>query len=225
MNYVIDLLPGLATTMVLWLSVVALGFPAGLLLGYGLAHGPIPVRVALVVVVNIARGFPALVTLYFVYSGLPDIGILLSNTVSAVLAFAFTSAGYTAGIFRAAIKGVPAAQTEAAAVLGLGFVKTQRLVILPQALKAVTAPLIGFSVLILQATSLGYAVGLRELTGLAYNLGTTSFHALQYMLAAGLIYLVLCLAVSRLAALVGARTGRRRALNSAQQMNELELTQ
>lgn len=200
MHFVTDLLPGLGLTLVLWLGICGLGFPLGLLFGYALAIGPLPLRVIVLIVVNIARGFPGLVLLYFVYSGLPDIGIYLSNTTSLIVAFAFVAAGYTAGIFRAAITGVPKAQLEATAVLGLSFWKAQRLVVLPQAFKTVLPPLIGFSVVVLQATSLGYAIALREMTGLAYNLGAIAFQALPYMLASGLIYLVLCVAISQLAA-------------------------
>ncbi len=210
MQFIIDLLPGVALTMLLWLGICALGFPLGLLFGYALAVGPKGLRVPVVILVNVARGFPGLVVLYFVYSGLPDVGVYLSNTTSVIVAFAFVAAGYTAGIFRAAIAGVPKAQLEAAAVLGLAFWKTQRLVVLPQAFKTVLPPLIGFSVVVLQATSLGYAIGLRELTGLAYNLGAIAFQALPYMLASGLIYLVLCVAISQLAAWLQRRGTRSR---------------
>lgn len=210
MQFVIDLLPGVALTIWLWVGICLLGFPLGLLFGYALAVGPKALRVPVVLVVNIARGFPGLVVLYFVYSGLPDIGVYLSNTVSVIVSFAFVAAGYTAGIFRAAISGVPKAQLEAAAAIGLSFWKAQRLVVLPQAFKTVLPPLIGFSVVVLQATSLGYAVGLRELTGLAYNLGAIAFQALPYMLASGLIYLVVCVTISQLAAWLQRRSARPR---------------
>jgi polar amino acid transport system permease protein len=122
-----------------------------------------------------------------------------------VAAFAFTTMGYTADIFRSAIQSVPKAQTEAATALGLSFWKIQGLVILPQALKTVVPALLGFTVLVLQATSLGYSVGVKELTGLSYNLGSITFDSLSYMLATGAIYLVLCLGISQLAARAGSR--------------------
>lgn len=210
MNYVLDLLPGLATTLSLWALILAIGLPGGLVLGYllGIGHGII--RGITVAVVNVARGFPGLVTLYFVYAGLPELGVFLSNFTAVVAAFAFTTMGYTADIFRSAIQSVPRAQTEAATALGLGFWKIQRLVILPQAIKSVLPALLGFTVLVLQATSLGYSVGAKELTGLSYNLGSITFEALPYMLATGLIYLVLCLAISRLAVWADRRPVRQR---------------
>ena len=213
MQYILDLLPGLGTTLSLWAIILAVGMPGGLLLGYALGHGPL--RAAAVAVVNIARGFPGLVTLYFVYAGLPELGILLSNFAAVVLAFAFTTMGYTADIFRSAIQNVPRSQTEAATALGLGFWKTQRLVILPQALRSVLPALLGFTVIVLQATSLGYSVGAKELTGLSYNLGAIAFEALPYMLATGLIYLTVCLAIGRLAAWSERRLSRPRRLAAA----------
>lgn len=210
MHFITDLLPGLGLTLLIWVAIIAIGFPLGLLFGYGLAIGRVWIRIPVLAVVNIARGFPGLVLLYFVYSGLPDIGIYFSNFTSIIVAFAFIAAGYTAGIFRAAISNVPKTQLEAAAVLGLSYWKTQRLVVIPQAIKIVTPPLIGFSVVILQATSLGYAVGLRELTGLAYNLGSLTFETLPYMIANGLVYLILCVAISQLAVRLQRKNSRGR---------------
>lgn len=210
MQYIIDLLPGLGLTLTVWAAVIAIGFPLGLAFGYAAVVGAPWVRVPVAAVVNLARGFPALVTLYFVYSGLPSIGVLLSGTAAIIVAFSFTTAGYTAGIFSSAIQSVPRSQLEATAVLGIGYWKAQRLVVLPQALRIVVPPLIGFSVLVLQATSLGYAVGLQETTGMAFNLGSISFHALQYMLAAGAFYLVICVFVSQLAVTLQRRSTRTR---------------
>lgn len=205
MNYFLDLLPGLATTFGLWLMILVIGLPAGMIFGYLMGTGKGVIRVLAVFVVNVARGFPGLVTLYFVYTGLPELQIFLSSFASVVAAFSFTTMGYTADIFRSAIQSVPRAQTEAATALGFGFWKTQRLVILPQALRTVIPALLGFTVLVLQATSLGYSVGVKELTGLSYNLGSVTFDALNYMLATGAIYLVLCVAISQLAAQMGRR--------------------
>jgi len=210
MQLIIDLLPGLGLTFLLWAGICMIGFPLGLLFGYALAFGHAILRIPVLAIVNIARGFPGLVVLYFVYSGLPDVGVYFSNTTSVVVAFSFVAAGYTAGIFRAAILGVPKQQLEAASVLGLTYWKTQRLVVIPQAFKAVLPPLIGFSVVVLQATSLSYAVGLREMTGLAYNLGSITFEALPYMLTTGAIYLVVCIAISQIAAWVQRRSSRTR---------------
>ncbi|UKA49731.1 amino acid ABC transporter permease [Arthrobacter sp. FW305-123] len=205
MNYFLDLFPGLATTFGLWLMILVIGLPAGMIFGYLMGTGKGIIRVLAVFVVNVARGFPGLVTLYFVYTGLPELQIFLSSFASVVAAFSFTTMGYTADIFRSAIQSVPRAQTEAATALGLGFWKTQGLIILPQALRTVIPALLGFTVLVLQATSLGYSVGVKELTGLSYNLGSVTFDALNYMLATGAIYLVLCVVISQLAAQMGRR--------------------
>lgn len=207
MTFILDLLPGLGTTFLLWLGILAIGLPCGLFFGYLLMYLSPALRWIAIVIVNIARGFPGLVILYFAYAGLPEFQIFLSATMSIVIAFAFTTMGYTAVVFRTALEEVPRQQVEAATALGLGFFNIQRLVVLPQALKSVLPPLIGFTVIVLQATSLGYSVGLQELTGLSYNLGSVSFQALPYMIAAGAIYLVLCLIISQLADWLGRRSG------------------
>lgn len=199
MQYVIDLLPGLGTTFLLWFLILLIGLPGGLILGYMLGNGSKLVHSLAVLVVTVARGFPGLVVLYIAYSGLPELGLLLSNRTAVVVAFAFTTMGYTAEIFRSAVEGVPKAQSEACTALGMSFWKAQRKVILPQAVRNVIPALLGFTVIVLQATSLGYSVGLKELTGLGYNLGSVTFEAMPYMVAAGVIYLVICVAISQLA--------------------------
>ncbi|WP_120003745.1 amino acid ABC transporter permease [Nesterenkonia muleiensis] len=210
MQFILDLMPGLATTFGLWLLILLIGLPGGLALGYLLGLGSRTLRVLGLVIVNIARGFPGLVTLYFVYSGLPELGVFLTNFQAVVAAFAFTTMGYTAEIFHSAIHSVPRAQTEAATALGLKAWKIQVKVVLPQAIRSVVPTLLGFTVIVLQATALGYSVGVRELTGLSYNLGSISFQALSYMLAAGLIYLVLCVVISQLADWMQSRSAGKR---------------
>lgn len=209
MQFIIDLMPGLATTFGLWLLILVIGLPGGLALGYLLGLGYRSARMLALVIINIARGFPGLVTLYFVYSGLPELGLFLTNFQAVVAAFAFTTMGYTAELFHSAIQSVPRAQTEAATALGLGVWKIQIKVVLPQAIRSVIPTLLGFTVIVLQATALGYSVGVRELTGLSYNLGSVSFQALSYMLAAGLIYLVLCVVISQLADWLHSRTTKK----------------
>ncbi|MGC2938901.1 MULTISPECIES: amino acid ABC transporter permease [unclassified Brevibacterium] len=199
MQYVSDLLPGLATTFSLWLFILAIGVPGGIVFGYLLRYGHSVVKIFILVLTNFGRGFPGLAVVYLVYTGMPGVGILLSGFQAVVIALGFMTVAYTAEIFRSAIHKVPQSQTEAAMALGLSFWKTQIKIILPQALRSVLPSLLAFSVLVLQATALGYAVGLRELTGLSYNFGSITFQALPYMVAAGVIYLAGCLCISTFA--------------------------
>lgn len=199
------LLPGLLLSVQLMAVSLAVGLPLGLAAGLALFEGNRPVRVIVSILTEIGRGFPALVTLYLFYFGLPSLGIVLDAFPALVAAFGYTTASYTADIFRSALAGVPLAQHEAAAALSLSRWKIFRLVILPQAIRIVLPPVLGFSIIVFQATALAYSVGLRELTNRAYDQGTLHFDTMRFMVIAAVMYLLITIAIGILAKTVQRR--------------------
>lgn len=206
MNDIISLLPGLGMSLKLLVGALAFGLPLGIVCGLGLAQGTTLVRWAILSLTEIGRGFPALVTLYLVYFGLPSVGLVLDAFPALVVAFGYTTASYTADIFRSAIQSVPSQLVEAGSALGLTRWKILVLIILPMALRTVLAPIIGFSVIVFHGTALAYSIGLRELTSRAYELGTMEFNTLKYLLFAALLYLAVSLALGGLAKLISRKT-------------------
>ncbi|GAB92967.1 amino acid ABC transporter permease [Gordonia rhizosphera] len=190
MSMIANLLPGLATTLVLWISVLLIGIPMGLFAGLALQSGPRALRWPIMLVTQIGRGFPALVTLYLVYFGLPELNVTVTGSVALVAAFSLTTASYLAEVFRSAIAAVPGGQREAAMALGVPVWSATTFVVLPQALRMVIAPVLGFAVLVLQGTSLAYSIGVQELLGVAYSEGTMNFDVFDYLLMAGAFYLI-----------------------------------
>jgi len=193
---ILAVLPGLWLSLGLAALALAVGLPLGLLAGLALHEGNRATRWTVWLLTEVGRGFPALITLYLVYFGLPGAGIVLSAFPAVVVAFGYTTASYAAEIFRVAIMSVPSGQTEATAALGLSRARAMGLVILPQAIRIVTPPLIGLSVLVFQGTALAYSVGLQELLGRSYNLGTVRFDTLRFLLVAALLYLLTTVALT-----------------------------
>lgn len=202
-----ELLPGLGVSLQLVVLALALGMPGGIGLALMVNTRNLSVRWIAFVVVELGRGTPALVMLYLVYFGLPNLNISLGSFASAVVALGFTTAAYTSEIFRAGINGVPQGQENAARALSLTRVQQLRYIILPQAVRRVIPPLIGWSILLFQGTSLAYAISVRELMARAYNIGTLTFQFWDVLLIAAFLYALIAIPLSQLVSRLEARAG------------------
>lgn len=187
-------LPGLWVTIKLTIASLALGYPAGVVLAVLAGSPRWFIQWPAIAVIELGRGMPGLITLYLVYYGLPEFGISFENFLAATLALAFTTSGYSSEIFRAGLLAVPRSQREASRALGLKPWKELRLVVLPQALRIVIPPLIGFSIILYQGTSLTFAISTPELLSRAYNAASISFQFTAALTLAGVMYAVISLA-------------------------------
>lgn len=197
-NWIGELSAGLLVSVKLTFAVVAVGLPLGLALAVAISAGPRPVRWLAIAVVEVARGVPALVVLYLVYFGLAQVDLTLQAFAAGALALGFTMAGYTTEIFRAGIAAVPYGQREASRAVGLGRSQELRYVVLPQAVRIVIPPILGYVVLFFQATSLAFAIAIPELLSRAYTIGSTTFQYLNVLVLAALLYAAVAIPASQL---------------------------
>jgi polar amino acid transport system permease protein len=153
------------------------------------------------------RGVPLLVLIFFIYFGLGKI-LHLPQFVAGVLAIGICYSAFVGETIRAGIQAVPRGQWEAARALGLSHGQTLRHVILPQAARIVVPPVMNDFIACLKDSSLVSIVGLRELTraGREYSSGT--FQDFQAWLVVGVLYLLMTLALSRVASILEARLRR-----------------
>lgn len=192
-----DLLPVLAPG--LWVSVklTAAALVIGLVVAVAFAVAATSsrgwVKWPSIGLVELGRGLPGLIMLYLVYYGLPQLGLTLANFVAASLGLGLTTGAYMSEIMRAGINAVPRGQREASRALGLKPWKELRLVVLPQALRIVVPPLIGYAIILFQGTSLAFAISTPELLSRAYNAASISFQYTAALTLAGLMYLVVSL--------------------------------
>ncbi|NJC70555.1 amino acid ABC transporter permease [Planosporangium thailandense] len=198
-------LPGLWVTLKLTVASLVLGFPLGAALAVAVSSTRRVIRWPSIVLVELGRGAPGLIVLYLVYYGLPQVGLTLPNFLAATVALAITTGAYSSEIFRAGLLAVPVGQREASRALGLKPFKEFRLVVLPQALKFVIPPLIGFAIILYQGTSLAFAISTPELLSRAYNAASITFQFTAALTLAGAMY-----AVISLLAIALVRTGSRR---------------
>ena len=134
-------------------------------------------RRCLAVWIDLFRAFPPLVLLLYLYFGLPMLGQQISPLWAVELGLTLNSSSYFAEIFRAGIASVPHGQWQAARSLGLTWMKTLALVVLPQGVRAVLPDLVSNIVTVTQLTALGSVVSLRELLHAAMVAGSSTYNA------------------------------------------------
>ncbi|RWP92174.1 MAG: amino acid ABC transporter permease [Mesorhizobium sp.] len=167
------------------------GLPTGLVLALASSSGNRLVRYFAVVLVEIGRGAPALVVLQMVYYGLPASGMTVSAFTSGVIALALTTGAYTSEILRAGLNAVPHCEIEAGWALGMTRRDILRFVVIPQGILFAIPALMGFAILIFQATALTYTIAIPELLGRAYRVGAATYLYLDVLILAGLFYLAI----------------------------------
>ncbi len=195
-SYLPGLLAGLGISVQVALLSLLVGLPGGLLLAIGASSKKKLVRVLIIGIVEIGRGTPALVVLQIFYFGLPASGLTLSSMWASVVALAATTAAYTSEILRGGLQAVPQGEVEAAGALGMSRRDTLRFIVIPQGFRVAIPSLIGFAILIFQATSLAYTVALPELLSQAYSIGSTTFNYLSVLVLAGLLYAAITIPAS-----------------------------
>ena len=140
--------------------------------------------------VSVIRGTPLLLQLFIIFYGLPALGVTFDPFPAAVIAFTLNVGGYAAEVIRSAILAVPKGQWEAARSTGLGFARTLRYVVLPQAIRLTIPPLTNRTIAITKGTALASVVAVQEILGAAQAGVSFSFNPTPLTLGA-LAYLVL----------------------------------
>jgi polar amino acid transport system permease protein len=194
-----DLLNGLGKTILL--TVVS--FPIALVLGLLLALpriGKKRIRILSIpaaIIVELIRGTPLILQLFYLYYVLPYFGIRLDPFQAGVLGLAINYAAYLSEIYRAGIEAIPKSQWEAAKVLNMKWGSTMLLVILPQAIRIVVPSLGNYFVSMFKDSALASTISVTELLFAGKLLASQTF---QYISIYTTIF-VLYFAISYPAAL------------------------
>ena len=157
-------------------------------------------RIPAIAYTEFFRGTPALVQLFVIYFGLPDIGIVPSPFQAAIIGLGLNGAAYLSEIYRAGIESIHRGQMEAALSLGMTPARAMQYIVLPQAIRTMLPPITNFAIVLLKDTSLVFAVGVVEIMALARNLVTETLQSAAVYLIAGALYLCVTIPLARLAA-------------------------
>lgn len=155
-------------------------------------------RGAVAVYVEVMRNTPFLVQLFFIYFGLPAVGIRLEPILAAIVAMTLNMAAYTTAIIGAGLDAVPKGQSEAALALGLRPIQTFLKIVLPQALKIIYPALTSQVVIMMLESSVVSQIAVRELAHEADLLQARTFRSFETYLVITLVYLGLTLILRRL---------------------------
>lgn len=188
-----QLLGGLWVSLRLTFMTLLIGLPLGLLLAVAASTSRRLLRAVVILVVEVGRGTPALVLLQVVYNGIP---VTLTGFVCAYIALALTTAAYTSEILRGGLQAVPRGEIEAGQALGMSRFHVLRDVVVPQGVRIAVPPLLGFCILIFQATSLAFIIAVPELTAQARSIANQTFHYFNLFVLAGLLYAVISISAS-----------------------------
>lgn len=150
------------------------------------------------VYIELSRNTPLLVQLFFLYYGLPKIGIHFSEFTCAIVGMTFLGGSYMTEAFRSGIDAVSQSQIESGLSIGLSKVQLARYVILPQAF-AISIPSLGANaIFLLKETSIVGAIALMDLMNVAKDLIGMHYKTAESLLLLVLAYLVLVLPLSLL---------------------------
>ena len=159
--------------------------------------------------VNIVRGIPILVQLFYIYFVLPDLGIDLTAFQAGAIGLGIAYSCYMAENFRAGLEAVDRGQIEAAQSIGMTWSLMMRRVILPQAIRTVLPPYGNTMIMLLKDTSQASVITVAEMTFKAKMLAASTFANLTVYTLVALLYLVLSVPLLILAGYLERRFGKK----------------
>ena len=166
----------------------------------------IPVlRRIVAVYIELSRNTPLLVQLFFLYFGLPKLGLRFSAETCAVIGLTFLGGSYMAEAFRSGLESVETIQRESALSLGFTNMQAMGYVILPQALATSVPPLVANMIFLIKETSVFSAIALADLMYVAKDLIGLYYKTTESLGMLVLAYLVLLLPISILASILERR--------------------
>ncbi|MDU9396117.1 amino acid ABC transporter permease [Pseudomonas sp. zfem003] len=159
--------------------------------------------------VNVIRGLPIIVQLFYIYFVLPDFGIQLSAFQAGVIGLGIAYSAYQAENFRAGIQAIHQGQIEAAESLGMRGAMVMRRVVLPQAFRIALPPYGNTLVMMLKDSSLVSTITVAEMTRAGQLIASSTFENMTVYTLVALLYLALSLPLSYGLRRLEARIGKR----------------
>ena len=158
--------------------------------------------------INVVRGLPMIVLLFYIYFVLPDVGIQMTALEASIIGLGFGYSTYVAEIIRSGIEAVDPGQFEAAHSIGMGRVKTMYRVILPQAVRVALPPYANTLVMMLKDSSLASTITVAEMTREGQLIAASTFQNVTVYTLVALGYLAMSLPLMSLTRHLEKRFGK-----------------
>lgn len=194
--YLTPLAEGATWTLALFFCSAFLAVALGLLVCLcRMSRSPVLSRAARGYI-EIIRGTPLLLQLFYIYYGLPELGIVIDGFAAGVLGLSLNFGAYLAELFRSGIQSVDGGQYEAARALGLNRRQRLHRIVLPQALRTIFPALGNYTLVLIKETSLVAVISVYELMRAGEMLAGATFQALPVYTMVGVIYFAMCSVLS-----------------------------
>jgi polar amino acid transport system permease protein len=199
-GFIADAIPIYGRAIVVTLRIAALGILFSLVIGaicslvtYCHVRGADKLAKGYI---ELSRNTPLVIQLFFLYYGLPKLGVMLSNETCAVIGLSFLGGSYMAESLRAGLEAVSKVQVELGLSIGLDTFQLIRFVVFPQAM-AVAVPALGANcIFLIKETSVVSIIALRDLMSVTKELIGMYYNTTESLLLLVIGYLLILLPVS-----------------------------
>lgn len=198
-------LGGLAMTILLTLLSCFLGTLFGIVCAWCRVYGSRRLRLAIGCFVEFFRNTPFIIQIFFIYFGLPSIGLKFSSFPAAIIALTINLGAYACEIIRAGIEATPRGQIEAAHSLGLSAGQIFMRVVLPPAMSRIWPGLTSQLVIIMLATAVCSLISTEELSYIANRVSAETFRQFESYIMVTALYLLLSICFRRFLNWLGPR--------------------
>ncbi len=196
---------GLFVTIEVSLIVVASSLSAGVVMGVAVTYGPLPVRLVVRIFSDVIRGIPILVLIFFVYYGVPVIGLKINNFTAGVSALVLFSTAQVIEIARGSLQSIHHGQMEAGKSIGLTFPQRLIYVIFPQSVRRFLPPWINSVTDAVKGTALLSLVGIVDLMLAVQQVIGRTYEPMPLYILGALIYFAINYSLSQLSRTLEAR--------------------
>src|SRR3982750_418341 len=204
------LMSGVVLTIVVTIGSLLLSTVLGLVWAMMRVSGIRVLSLLSASLINVIRGIPIIVLLFYLYFVMPDLGVTLSALQAAILGLGIAYSAYQAENFRAGIEAIDKGQIEAAQSIGMGWWLTMRRVVLPQAVRIVLPPYGNVMIMMLKDSSQASTITVAELALQGKLIASSTFKNTSVFTLVAALYLCmsmpLILLVSRLEKRFGGRS-------------------
>lgn len=192
-NYLPVLFEGVKGTIIITAGSLALSTVLGLVWALMRASGVGWLATLSEWIINILRGIPIIVLLFYIYFVMPDIGFSLTAMQAGIIGLGLAYSAYQSENFRAGIESVDQGQIEAALSMGMSWPITMRRVVLPQAFKMTLPPYGNTMIMMLKDSSQASTITVAELAMQGRLLALSTFDNTTVFTLVAIIYLLMCL--------------------------------
>jgi len=183
------LLKGLAMTAALTAVSALVGVAVGIACAWARAYGSLPLRSVVASYVELIRNTPFIVQLFFIFFGLPGLGVRLTPELASFLAMVINLGAYATEIVRAGVENTPRGQIEAAQSLALSRSQVFLRVVLPPSLQRVWPALVSQIIIVMLGSAVCGQIATQELSYYANLIQSRNFRAFEAYIVATFIYL------------------------------------